>query len=706
MNKNITMQTKEMKNKALLEAAMQDGFEDIRDELTVTEYCSLQDLYSLKKELRDIKAVLNGDVDEMAKFGTSTTNHYLPLTVDYFISLARRIGKSYGPNGANTYINRNDNKVTKDGISILLQQAHDVTVFQKFLNLAVEQSKITLKKSGDGTTTAIITLAHVLEEIYNDKALRELAIGDTSMFGNALQVISKTFEKHIKKHVKPIDTLADIMNVVKVSLNYDDNAFALVNTLFEYCDEHKVNWKEAIFQVSGSSKAYSYVDMEHGISTYSQPVAKGESIEGEKKDEKAQVLVISQNISSQLDIKIITHMIMGMASQAHHYQSQGLKLTPLYIVVPKVETAASAAIFALLNKYNSDGLDVPVYIYELTPLNTDQTNDIFRDFLTYFGQRQVTLWDLCDGKDKTKPIDETENPLESLSATKVANVAREATVIRTTRKTTFIPNSPDLEAVKGTIEELKVKLDYADNHEQALGLQSRIKVLEGSKCLTLRVHHDVIPEAKRLLDQLEDAILAMNSAIQNGIVLGANFTTYKVLSSNEFCSEVMDNLATADIMDDYTANCLVWAFTAGVLRTIFEIYKNDKFILESCEKQAFDLILMDWATEGDKVYDIRKRVMSDTIVNPVDTDVAIFTATTTLVNMLTGINQIVHENIVDAQDYIRATTNYIKSEENKVDIALIELLGDELEWYDETPYEDEANKPTGFSLRNMFKDWF
>jgi hypothetical protein len=120
----------------------------------------------------------------------------------------------------------------------------------------------------------------------------------------------------------------------------------------------------------------------------------------------------------------------------------------------------------LLNKYNSDGLDVPVYIYELTPLNTDQTNDIFRDFLTYFGQKQVTLWDLCDGKDKTKPIDETENPLESLSATKVTNVAREATVIRTTRKTTFIPNSPDLEAVKGTIEELKVKLDYADNPEQ------------------------------------------------------------------------------------------------------------------------------------------------------------------------------------------------------------------------------------------------
>ena len=374
--------------------------------------------------------------------------------------------------------------------------------------------------------------------------------------------------------------------------------------------------------------------------------------------------------------------------------------------MPKVETAASAAIFALLNKYNSDGLDVPVYIYELTPLNTDQINDIFRDFLTYFGQRQVTLWDLCDGKDKTKPIDEAENPLESLSATKVANVAREATVIRTTRKTTFIPNSPDLEAVKGTIEELKVKLDYADNPEQALGLQSRIKVLEGSKCLTLRVHHDVIPEAKRLLDQLEDAILAMNSAIQNGIVLGANFTTYKVLSSNEFCSEVMDNLATADIMDDYTANCLVWAFTAGVLRTIFEIYKNDKFILESCEKQAFDLMLMDWATEGDKVYDIRKRVMSDTIVNPVDTDVAIFTATTTLVNMLTGINQIVHENIVDAQDYIRATTNYIKSEENKVDIALIELSGAELEWYDETPYEDEADKPTGFSLREMFKSWF
>ena len=136
-------------------------------------------LVSMLEEMEDMQSTINNDVNEVAKFGGSTTEHYLPLTVDYFVSLARRIGKSYGPRGANTYINRNDNKVTKDGISILLQQAYDVTVFQKFLNLAVEQSKITLKKSGDGTTTAIITLAHVLKAIYNDPTLRQTALKDT-----------------------------------------------------------------------------------------------------------------------------------------------------------------------------------------------------------------------------------------------------------------------------------------------------------------------------------------------------------------------------------------------------------------------------------------------------------------------------------------------------------------------------------------------
>lgn len=684
--------------KEKLEKAIKNDFSDIRGMMPSHEEGMLDELMHNRKELDMLQTIINKDVDEMAKFGTSTTEHYLPLTVDYFIALARRIGKSYGPNGANTYINRNDNKVTKDGISILVQQAFDVTYFHKLLNLAVEQSKITLKKSGDGTTTAIITLAHVLEEIYSTHMLRAMAEKDTSVFGNALQVISKEFETHIKNKVKPIETIEDIMNVVKVSLNYDDRAIELVEMLFKYCEEHKVNWKEALFQVSGSSKAYSYVDMEHGISTYSQPVAKGENIEGEKKDEKAQVLAISQNLSSQLDIKIVTHIIMGMATQAMHAQQQGMQVMPLYIIVPKVETAASAAIFSLLNKYNSEGLDVPVYIYELTPLNSDQTNDIFRDFLTYFGQRQVTLWDLCDGKNKDLPIDETTNPIESLSAEKVVKVAREASVIRTTRKTTFIPITPDLDAVKGAIEELKIKLEYAENPEQTLGLQSRLKVLEGSKCLTLRVHHDVIPEAKRLLDQLEDAILAMNSAIQNGIVLGANLTTYAVLTSKEFNKAVADKLEGT--VDDYTANSLVWAFVAGVTRTIFEIYKNDKFTLNQIDEHhgsgGFMDLLDSWVTEG-KVYDIRKGELSSDIVNPVDTDIAIFTATATLVTMLTGINQIVHENIVDAQDYIRAASRFTEHGKSAIDKEIIDLCADKLRDSDGMYVDEFASSVGGFS---------
>ena len=649
-------------------------------------------LVSMLEEMEDMQSMINNDVNEVAKFGGSTTEHYLPLTVDYFVSLARRIGKSYGPRGANTYINRNDNKVTKDGISILLQQAYDVTVFQKFLNLAVEQSKITLKKSGDGTTTAIITLAHVLKAIYNDPTLRQTALKDTSLFGNVLNVISKTFSEHIKSCIKPIDTIDDIMNVIKVSLNYDEAAIESVKMLFTYCEEHGVNWKDSIFQVSGSSKHYSYVDMEHGISTYSQPVAKGENIEGEKKDESAQVMVISQNLTTQLDIKIITHMIQAMAVAASSAKARGTAIKPLYIVVPKVETAASAAIFALLNKYKSEDLDVPIYFYELTPLNTEQTNDIFRDFLTYFGQRQVTLWDLCNGKDPSQPIDELNNPIESLSSEKVNLVAKEASVIRTTRKTTFIPKTPDLEAVKGAIESLKIKLEFAENTEQTMALQSRISTLEGSKCLTLRIHHDVIPEAKRLLDQLEDAILAMNSAIQNGVVLGANLTTYKVLNTPEFRQAVID--ATGETLGDVMTYKLLDAITEGVVDTIYEIYKNNAAVVaESSQQDGFEGALISWVDQG-KVYDLRSEEMSSDIVNPVDTDVAIFTATTTLTSMLLGINQIVHENIVDANDYIRAASNYVKTNTSKIKQALKPAYTEYTDFVKRHTMNEESNDDT------------
>ena len=61
MSKAIS-QSKEMKNKVSIEAAMNDGFEDIRDELTSTDYCNLQDLYRIKKELSDTQTLLNGDV--------------------------------------------------------------------------------------------------------------------------------------------------------------------------------------------------------------------------------------------------------------------------------------------------------------------------------------------------------------------------------------------------------------------------------------------------------------------------------------------------------------------------------------------------------------------------------------------------------------------------------------------------------------------
>ena len=85
--------------------------------------------------------------------------------------------------------------------------------------------------------------------------------------------------------------------------------------------------------------------------------------------------------------------------------------------------------------------------------------------------------------------------------------------------------------------------------------------------------------------------------------------------------------------------------------------------------KPFDELLLNWIGEG-QVYDIRRGVLSNDIVNPVDTDVAIFTATTTLTSMLMGINQVVHENIVDAQDYIRAASNYVKSNTGRIKAKL------------------------------------
>lgn len=402
--------------------------------------------------------------------------------------IAGAVKSTLGP-GGNTVVIESPNHthsitVTKDGVTV----AKAVDLFDPVENIAVrmmkEAAERTATSAGDGTTTSIIlTEAMVLEgtkritpEVNRTEVLREL--GD----------ISNTVVEQLRKKAKKV-TNSMIVDVATISANNDRSIGQII------AEVYKDVGRTGIVTVEKSQTADTYAETTKGLQ-----IKRGYSsnlfVNDHKKDEcvleDVMVLVSDMEISNVLQIEAILKPII----------TEGKRL----LIVAPCSTNVVNTLAANVMKGNLKVCVVP------PPNFGYKQHELMQDLALSVGANYFS-----------------EKTGDDLSLINYGDLGHAAKVIVSVDKTIVLKS--DARSKAEAIEE-RVKQLW-DAHAMAKRKADKDFILERIASLTggigvIYVGGNTDLEQKELYDRVDDAVCAVRSALEEGILPGAGKALYEI----------------------------------------------------------------------------------------------------------------------------------------------------------------------------------
>jgi chaperonin GroEL len=397
------------------------------------------------------------------------------------IKMSKAVKSTLGP-GGNTVLIESINHthgitVTKDGVTV----AKSIDLIDPSENLAVRMMKEAAEKTatsaGDGTTTAIVLtealvlggLEHMKEDMNRTEVLRHM-----------VDISTKVVDKLKKKAKKVSSTM--LLDVASISANNDREIGRIISEVY------KDVGKNGIVTVERSQTDETYAETTKGLKI-DRGYLSSLFINDQKKDEcvfeDTMVLVADIEISNVLQIENVLKPII----------SEGKKLL---IIAPcntnVVNTFAANAVKGHLN------------IVAIPPPN--------------FGYKQHELMhDIAISVGATYYSEKTGDDLSHINYGDLGHAAR---VIVGKDKTVILKSSvrSDEGVINTRVEQLW------DAHKNATRKADKDFILERIASLTggigvIFVGGQTDLEQKELYDRVDDAVCAVRSALEEGILAGA-----------------------------------------------------------------------------------------------------------------------------------------------------------------------------------------
>jgi chaperonin GroEL len=410
------------------------------------------------------------------KFGTEGRTKL----INGIIKMSKAVKSTLGPSG-NTVLIESANHthgitVTKDGVTV----AKSIDLIDPVENLAVRMMKEAADKTattaGDGTTTAIVLTEGLvlggLEFITED-------MNRTEVLRHMVDISNKVVDK-LRKKSKKVGT-SMLLDVAAISANNDREIGKIISEVYKEVGKSGVVTVERSQTSDTYSKATKGLQINRG---YLSPLF----INDLKKDEcifdDAMVLVADMEISNFLQIdKILAHF------------TQGKKLL---IISP-----CSSNVINTLAANNVQGV---LKVCAVAPPN--------------FGYKQHELMqDIAKSVGATYFSEKTGDDLSLITYNDLGHAAK---VIVGRDKTVIIRSSTKVD--QGSIDERVAQLWGA--HEQATRKADKDFILERIASLTggigvIYVGGQTDLEQKELYDRVDDAVCAVRSALEEGILPGA-----------------------------------------------------------------------------------------------------------------------------------------------------------------------------------------
>ena len=422
--------------------------------------------------------------------------------------LSNAVKSTLGPQGNTVLIESQEHiggiTVTKDGVTV----AKSISLLDPVENLAVRMMKEAADKTattaGDGTTTAIVLTEALVKkgtELITDNVNRTEVL-------RSMHELTKDIIKGLKEDSKKLNQ-RKMKDVAIISANNDKELGGTI------ADVYKAVGKDGVVTVEKSQSSDTYYETTKGIKVdrgYSSPLF----INDQKKDEcvleDVHILVSDAEISNILQIEGVLKPII----------QQNKKL----LIIAPTTTNVINTLAANVMKNN-------LKICNIAPPN--------------FGYKQHELMqDIAYTVGATYFSEKTGDDLSIINAEDLGHAAK----VIVGRGSTVIlkDDSSDQDAIDGRVAELKGAHEIAKTKTERDFIMSRIASLTGGIGV-IYVGGNTDLEQKELYDRVDDAVCAVRSALEEGILPGGGMALYQLgYEICEPCSPTADEKIAAKIM--------------------------------------------------------------------------------------------------------------------------------------------------------------
>lgn len=444
--------------------------------------------------------------------------------------LYKAVSSTMGPNGKTVVIldEYNNPTVTKDGVSVARSVSFKDSVENIGAQLIKQAAEKTLNTAGDGTTTATVLAYSFIKNLSNFNIID----------------VNKAFDEIIPKVIKQLKLNSrelkneDIKYVASVSANNDIQIGELIQHAFDFSKIVKVeesnNNEDKLETIEGMQLDTSYFS-KHFVNTEKK---------GEVNFTRPNVLIVDGKIE-KLD------NLAPLIGDSHN-NGQELLIICDYI--------SETALKHLETNKLSLGLKICVI---KSPGFSTHRKDLLKDISRFTGATIISVSDL------TRPITNTTvfGRLESCKISKNNSLLIKSKDI-------------DLEDYIFTLESFRDS--DIEKHDKEL-LNQRIEGLK-AKVSLIKVGGTTELEMKERKDRIDDAVLAVACALEEGIVAGGGVALYKIFHN------YMDN--NMNSLEPLTAKEILERTLLDSLgKPMFKIIENGATI--NHDNNMFDLNIID-----------------------------------------------------------------------------------------------------------------
>ena len=431
--------------------------------------------------------------------------------------MAAAVKSTLGPRG-NTVLIESQNHtggitVTKDGVTV----ARSIDLLDPVENLAVRMMKEAADKTatnaGDGTTTSIVLTEALVAA--GMEALNKNPEINRSVFLKELSGLTMDVVNTIKGKAKQINT-EDVFDVARISANNDSEIGGLI------ADLYKGLGTNGVVTVERSQTADTYVEKTDGIK-----VDRGYSsnlfVNNHEKDEcvydDVLVMVSDAEISNILQIENVLKPII----------QEGKKL--LIISPCSTNMVNTVAANVIKNGLKICIIQPPSFGYKQHELMQDIALSVGAKYFSEKTGDDLSLMTYGD-----------------LGFASRAIVGRDSTIIIKGN------DKSNEQLIDERVQQLKAAYDLATKKSDKDFILERIASLTGGiGVIYVGGHTDI--EQKELYDRVDDAVCAVRSALEMGVVVGGGKTLYN--AAQEISKELQEMKGEREVAGAVMCSALV-----------------------------------------------------------------------------------------------------------------------------------------------------